>query len=467
VTKIIGKPNMKDVNSLKNHVLEGEFISKNYDLGNVHDDLKDSIKVMAAYGHHIVSVNKVFYLYKPSEGIWIAKSNTQMKKLLLEFFNFQKNVPNINKINDALSLLSAHDKFPVYGKKNTVLVFRNCVVIPETRQRFDFSADFYARERINYVYDTNAPAPTKWLNFLDFVFEFDDDKNDKIAFLRQYMGLSTTKIIDFQVMVILLGGGSNGKSVILNVVQAMLGNDNVSNVSLSDFNQKFRVGQMEGKLVNVDHDLGYKSLKNEALFKAIITGNRTLNERKFHDPAAFDPTAKLWAAGNYLPKVYNSTHAHYRRILPITFNRTVTDGEKNLALLDELIEEIPSILNWALDGLDILLKNKEFIIPASSREALGDYKDENDPFSRFMRENFEHLHDDASIKEGILRLDLYTKYSNFFRDHGYSGIKLNDMMFGRMLSDINVKTRKSCGKRYYMVKPISEIEVEKDISDTI
>jgi putative DNA primase/helicase len=281
------------------------------------------------------------------------------------------------------------------------------------------------------------------------------------------MGLSTTKIIDFQVMVILLGGGSNGKSVILNVVQAMLGNDNVSNVSLSDFNQKFRVGQMEGKLVNVDHDLGYKSLKNEALFKAIITGNRTLNERKFHDPAAFDPTAKLWAAGNYLPKVYNSTHAHYRRILPITFNRTVTDGEKNLALLDELIEEIPSILNWALDGLDILLKNKEFIIPASSREALGDYKDENDPFSRFMRENFEHLHDDASIKEGILRLDLYTKYSNFFRDHGYSGIKLNDMMFGRMLSDINVKTRKSCGKRYYMVKPISEIEVEKDISDTI
>ena len=459
---------MQNLNSLKNHVLEGEFIAKNCDISNVHDDLKDPISVMAAYGHNIISVNKTFYLYEPSEGIWIAKSITQMKKwLITTHFRYQKNLPKINAITDAIGLLSAHDKFPLYAKKESVLVFKNCAVIPETRQISGFRADFYARERVNYDYDKNAPAPTKWLNFLEFVFEFDDDKNDKIAFLRQYMGLSTTKIVNYQVMVILLGGGSNGKSVILNIVQAMLGNDNVSNVSLSDFNQKFRVGQMENKLANIDHDLGYKSIKNEAIFKAIVTGNRMINERKFHDPAGFDPTAKLWAAGNYLPKVYNSTHAHYRRILPITFNRTITESERDLTLLDELLAEIPSILNWALDGLDILLKNKEFTIPASTRKALADYKDENDPLERFMRENFEHLPDDASPRDGVLRSDFYIKYIKFFRDNGYSGLKLNDqMLLGKILTDMNVKTKSSNGKRYYMVKQLPEIDAD-EISEKI
>ena len=84
-----------------------------------------------------------------------------------------------------------------------------------------------------------------------------------------------------------------------------------------------------------------------------------------------------------------------------------------------------------------------------------------------MRENFEHLPDDASPRDGVLRSDFYIKYKKFFRDNGYSGLKLNDqMLLGKILTDMNVKTKSSNGKRYYMVKQLPEIDAD-EISEKI
>jgi putative DNA primase/helicase len=452
---------MSELLQLKKKALEGELVSEKFDGRNIHADFIEPLKFISYCKEHVIFARGFFYIYNESIGIWESKSAIKMSSYLLKnYYQLQKSVSTVNKIHNVIKHLTMQDHFPSFNGKNNVLVFENYAVIPETREKFEFKADFYARQRIGYKYDENAPKPLKWLKFLNHIFEFDVDKNEKINLIRQYMGLSTTTIVDYQVMLMLLGGGSNGKSVILNVVQAMLGGDYVSNVTLSDFNSKFRLGQIDGKLANIDHDLSYDSMQNEATFKAIVAGNALTNERKFGDPSGFEPSAKLWAAGNYLPKVKHSNEGYYRRIIPIVFNRKITRDERDLELFPNLLQELPGIFNWALDGLEELMKNKILTIPASSDEALMEYKNENDDVQRFIREFFDHLPLDAKLKEGVICADLYAKYSQFRRDHGYTGNKPNSAVFGKRILGLGVVKRESSGSRFYMLKEKTLIAAE-------
>jgi phage/plasmid-associated DNA primase len=106
------------------------------------------------------------------------------------------------------------------------------------------------------------------------------------------------------------------------------------------------------------------------------------------------------------------------------------------------------------------MKNKIFTIPASSDEALIEYKNENDDVQRFIREFFDHLPLDASPKEGMICADLYVKYSQFRRDHGYTGNKLNSAVFGKRILGLGVVKRESNGNRFYMIKEKTSIAVE-------
>jgi hypothetical protein len=109
------------------------------------------------------------------------------------------------------------------------------------------------------------------------------------------------------------------------------------------------------------------------------------------------------------------------------FNRKITRDERDLELFPNLLQELPGIFNWALDGLEELMKNKILTIPASSDEALMEYN---------------------------------AKYSQFRRDHGYTGNKPNSAVFGKRILGLGVVKRESSGSRFYMLKAKTLIAAE-------
>ena len=76
----------------------------------------------------------------------------------------------------------------------------------------------------------------------------------------------------------MIGEGSNGKSVICKVFTLLLGEENVSSEPLEMFTDKFRLYNTLGKLANITAEVGELDKVAEGLLKAFVVG----------DPMSFD-----------------------------------------------------------------------------------------------------------------------------------------------------------------------------------
>ena len=66
------------------------------------------------------------------------------------------------------------------------------------------------------------------------------------------------------------GKGDNGKSVLIDLIEAFAGESNCSSVKLHDLrNDRFMLAQMYGKIVNTYADIPATSLQDVGVFKAL------------------------------------------------------------------------------------------------------------------------------------------------------------------------------------------------------
>jgi phage/plasmid-associated DNA primase len=122
----------------------------------------------------------------------------------------------------------------------------------------------------------------------------------------------------FEVITLLFGYGSNGKSVFTDTLTALHGTKNVSNVSLSGIlKNQFALSDLEGKDVNIDSELSNITIYDTAILKK-LTGRQPIRiERK--NQRAYDTKlhTKLWFSANKIPLsgVFNVLTIALRRIL--------------------------------------------------------------------------------------------------------------------------------------------------------
>jgi P4 family phage/plasmid primase-like protien len=452
-------------------------------------DISDAKEVIDSFGgHFIYTENKVFH-YAKHEGIWkdMSKDNF-LKYLAVEFYKGSRSPKEVNRIFNALKIIAYQDQFPRRIDENNVIAFANCSLIPATNTRIEHSPKHYSRHKVEYGYDPNAPQPIQWLTFLSQLFDtenkchFEDSeqhqaaiealhKYDEVKLLQEYMGLSLTNITKFQKMLMLIGVGANGKSVILKIVGALLGEGNVSKVSLKDLNNKFNLVALNGKLVNMDCDLDVNALSSDAKFKAIVAGEEMVLENKFEKTFKTPIEVKLWAAGNAFPNVKNDSHGYYRRVMPLMFTKVFSEEEQDRELEQKLESELSGILNWALAGLKRLLDKNNFTVPESSKNALLEYQNSNNSVARFFNEYLEPLK--GSPSDGILCSKVFNAYRIFALKNNLP--MMSDSMFGKKLKALSmtvgegndkvtlpvITVGKSNSNRYYLVKVREDVITEK------
>ena len=73
----------------------------------------------------------------------------------------------------------------------------------------------------------------------------------------------------------------------------------------------------------------------------------------------------------------------------IPCNRIFLEAEQNKQLPIQLIEELPGILNWALEGLKRLNDRTMFEKLEFMKEAISELEDENNPVNLFFREHIK------------------------------------------------------------------------------
>lgn len=133
-----------------------------------------------------------------------------------------------------------------------------------------------------------------------------------------------------------LGQGENGKSVCLDYVKSLIGKDNISRVTLQQIAEdKFMVAQLAGKSANIFTDLENGDLRYAGKIKAITSGEGLEAQEKYMKPFVLDPFCKLMFSCNRFPKVYDQSHAFFRRWMIVKWERNFENDPERIEYLRE------------------------------------------------------------------------------------------------------------------------------------
>jgi phage/plasmid-associated DNA primase len=214
-------------------------------------------------------------------------------------------------------------------------------------------------------------------------FKGDEDAEQKIDALGEAAGAAMLgKAVHKGGKALWLYGDTadNGKSTVIDFIAA--GVPSTSSVSVPPHklgDRQFSV-TLAGKLLNTVGELDTSAIP-ATVFKSMITGDKITGKEVYLPVCTFTPTAQHIYGCNRLPSFQGGMGWEIRkRILPIAFNRTIPEEERN-----DLLERIPidhpgAFLVFAVKGAARWLKQgKRFTAPDSSAELLERWSLDADP----------------------------------------------------------------------------------------
>lgn len=303
----------------------------------------------------------------------------------------------------------------------------------------EFRASDFLTYQLPFEYDESATCPM----FERFLQEMlpEEELQDVLA---EYFGYVFTKGLKMEKALLLYGGGANGKSVVFDIMNALLGRENISNFSLTNLSEEHNRALIAHKLLNYGSEINATRTRDE--FKNLVSTEPIQARLKYGNSFLMENYAKLCFNCNELPKDIEQSKAYFRRLLIIPFRVTLADNLQDKMLARKIIEsELPGIFNWILRGLSRLLENLEFTTSEIIKQILEDYRRESDSVAMFIEEN--SYVPDADIHQ--LLKDLYQTYRSFCLDDGYK--PLNKKNFKKRLEILKFLVHQTYdGNRVYL-----------------
>lgn len=350
---------------------------------------------------HIVRINGQLHIYK--DGIYVPgyrAIESEMIQLIPHLRDAQRKevLKYLELLADTVKAADAN----YIAFKNGIYDIANDVMVPP-------SADLILTNRIEHNFN-----PAAYSELMDSTLnKLACQDKDIRALLEECVGYCFYRRNELGKAFILTGDKSNGKSTFLDVVTAILGEDNISTLDIKELGDRFSTSMMFGKLANIADDIGDDFLQGTqvSVFKKVVTGNRIKAERKGQDPFEFSPYVKILASANEIPRMKDKTGAVLRRLVIIPFNATFSKDDPDF---DPYIktklskpEPLEYLIALGVKGLDRVLHNKGFTVPTLVQEQLDEYEESNNPIIAFLKDV------ELSELENEPTSDVYRRYNLF------------------------------------------------------
>lgn len=313
------------------------------------------------------------------------------------------------------------------------------VISPQGTQLRPFSPSDFMTYQLPFAYNPQAKAPI-FETYLNRVLP--DIERQKV--LAEYLGFVFIKhgsnTLKEEKALILYGTGANGKSVFFEIVNALLGAENVSSYSLQSLtndNGYFRA-KLANRLVNYASEINGKL--ETSTFKQMVSGEPVEARLPYGQPFMLKQYAKLIFNVNELPKDVEHTDAYFRRFLIIPFDVTIPEVEQDKQLHTKIIEsELSGVFNWILEGLNRLLGQKRFSECEAAQEAVRQYRIESNSVQLFLDERGYK----SSPTEYMLIKELYPEYRAHCIEDGMTAFK--KVNFSKQLQALGINIDRQAG----------------------
>jgi len=286
--------------------------------------------------------------------------------------------------------------------KNGILNISTGVIIPHDKiYTFQFE--------IPTEYNKKAECMV-WKKFIEDVLYQED-----IPFIQEVCGYLLYRRYTWALLVILLGHGRNGKTVFLNVLSKLMGENNTEHIPLQTLaHERFAKAKLYQKHANLCSELGAHEIKDTGTLKQLTGEDMIFARELYQNGFNFRNYAKLIFSCNLLPDIGDKTLAMNERLAVVEFPNTFERGtpECDPDLYDKLTtpQELSGIVNWMIEGLKRLIENKKFS-PYRNFENVSEYhRASQDPVKMFVDRYIESDSQYQLQKEVV-----YKKYLEFVK----------------------------------------------------
>lgn len=335
-----------------------------------------------------------------------------MKRMECPMSDFIRKDAIVRDVIDAL------EKSPM-EIRNEIVIFDNCVLDTDTMETHEFSKEYVQVSKLDYEYNPDAKT-FLWYQFLNEVLP---DKTRQMI-LQMFLGavFVDRSLAKIESMLILLGSGSNGKSVVFETVMGVLGRENVSNFGLGAMmggtDRKMNIATMNGKRLNYCSEIQLKEFgQGSDSLKAIISGEPIEARRMYGSNFTARNIPLLMANANQLPYLKDMSHGMARRLCVLSFDVEIPKEKQNKALAHDMKDEYPAIFNWLMEGRRMFVANG-YKLPVNHdlEDAVEDYKSEYSTPLKFMMDNGWKRQADPNLTDISPRwMSLSSLYDRYLR----------------------------------------------------
>lgn len=266
--------------------------------------------------------------------------------------------------------------------------------------------------RLDVEYSDTYRRPDKWRAYLNDLLTEKDQET-----LREFIGYCLLPTTKAQKALFIIGQGGEGKGVMETVIKAMFGNAMCAGaVKDLDNGTKARFARVKlvNRLIMFDDDLELEALERTAFLKQLITAT-TPSEIEQKGKQSFEELlySRVFAFGNgTISSLYDNSDGFWRRQLILSTKPKDPNRVDNPNIVDDLIKEKDQIFNWALVGLERLLKNNyQFTVSEQTKQNIENAKRESNNILAFLESGAVTI--DGARNRRITSEELYNKYFNW------------------------------------------------------
>ncbi len=357
-------------------------------------------------------------------------------------------------------LVDAYLPEPAQNQKEVLINLKNGTyfISSDKNGLREFNRSDFLMYQLPFEYNPDAKADL-FQQYLDDVLP----EKECQMILAEFLGYLFVPKMKLEKALLLHGSGANGKSVFFEIVNALLGKENITMYSLQNLTNPN--GYYRAKIVN--RLLNYASEINGKLetsvFKQLVSNEPVEARLPYGQPFQMTNYGRFIFNCNELPQQVEFTNAYFRRFLIIPFEVTIPAEKQDKDLAKKIIEaELSGVFNWVLSGLERLTIQNGFTRSDKVDEQVDLYRKGVDNVNQFITD--EGLI--PSVEEWIKLKELYVEYSRYCVDFGFRS--LNKRNFRERLEHLNIKVNRiNKGNVVYATKKQAVYELPEVTSQII
>lgn len=292
-----------------------------------------------------------------------------------------------------------HDSAPdaMRTREPHLIPVQNGVFNHLTKELLPFSSDWVFLNKLTAAYNPNAQSPqitnsdgTLW-DFDNWIRSLSDDP-EIVQLLWEVISAATRPFEHWNRAILLAGPrGGGGKGTLVTLLQNLLGPGRYSNISLTSFGERFATTPLLKANVNLVHENDVDAFsKKLAMWKACITGDTILFERKGKDPYPMTWRGlDIQCFNSMTPRIKDRSGSVERRLLIVPMTKRFHQANENLAIKEDYLgrtEVLEYVLKCALE-----MRHTKLSEPVAVKEAVGHWFKINNKAAGFWEEYNEQF----------------------------------------------------------------------------